>query len=281
MSNLQSGWRPEEVRNPFSTRNPASPQVSTTITSVTATSLERSQIQATNVTIPQQSTFSQRLPAQMHHPSLAQANLHKQRTPAIPQSHQSHSINPRLGLSSAVNSQQYINSVQSLSSSIGGPQLQAQTISSSNARTMLAQAQQQTHVANTPQYASGYTNRSQMGNLGHLSDSWSASQAPVYKQANQNNYNPPPSSSSYGGASVQQPHLRSGPLPNGFESWSPGSRSPTRANEYMSRRNLPEPSINNGNNYRVDRSREWNSSGYREFQDPNKLPTRRWHDRRH
>lgn len=116
-----------------------------------------------------------------------------------------------------------------------------------------------------------------------VSDSWRASQGqhPNYhSQANQNNYN-----TLVGGS--RQPLLQPGPswerneyvVEEEYESWSP-ENSPTRTSDYTSGRNFPdsEPRTNPGWNYRPDRPRQRNFSGYR---DHNRYGDRKWRDRRH
>ncbi|KAJ4727626.1 putative Homeobox protein LUMINIDEPENDENS [Melia azedarach] len=311
-----SGWR-QEVRNPFSRRSPMAPEVASAVSSVEKhppTNLVRSGISAMNVAMPQQPTIvSQQVPASMSS-SLHQTNTiiaERQEPSVLPSLHQSRPISSPIIQTQASEIQlpRKILPIVSTSSNInatGGPSIRIENnLSNATAAPMHNNAperqyslptsmpmptpvrsQPQQHFMTDPAHvASSYASRQPMGNLGPASDSGRAIQRfasnPRY-QVNQNNYNAP----SFGGP-VQQPQLLSGSRRerngyasnDGFESWSP-ENSPTRSTEYMSRRNFPEPRSNAGwSSAPVERSRQWNSSGYREVRDHNKHGNM-WRDRR-
>lgn len=126
----------------------------------------------------------------------------------------------------------------------------------------------------------------QVGNPGPVSDPWRARHnlgSNPYSQFDQNNY-----SSSFGG-----PGQAAGPMQPGpgspwerneyldedeFEQWSPESRY-NRSQENISGWNYSDSRTNLGRDYRPDRGRPRNSSGY---QDQGRRGNRRWrgHDQR-
>ncbi|KAK9281434.1 hypothetical protein L1049_004336 [Liquidambar formosana] len=133
----------------------------------------------------------------------------------------------------------------------------------------------------TPQLTPPYPTRPTV-NPGPTPDPWRARQGlasnPCF-QANQNNYN-----ASIGGA--VQPLMLSGPPwerneyvgGEEFETWSPEG-SPSRSPEYnISGWNISETRMNFDRNYRPDRSRPRNSSGYRDHNN-NRHGNRRWRGR--
>ncbi|GAV83362.1 hypothetical protein CFOL_v3_26810 [Cephalotus follicularis] len=242
---VRSGWKPDEVRNPFSQRSPVGNVVAYTSPGVTTKIPTVEKLPFNSTTKLQQhsseSSLSQQVPTAISPFSFLHTST------IVPQKHvpitTGHASERRFPCS---------------------PSLPVQT-----------KAQQPPFMSNP-----SHNYRPPVGNLGPVYDSWEIRQGLVLNprsHANQNNYN-----ASYTRPVPSQ--MMSNPpwegdgnvVDGGFESWSP-ENSPTRSAIYTPESNSVEPRMNFGWNYRPDRSRQRNSAGYR---DNNWPGNGRWQDRR-
>ncbi len=292
---LQSGWRPEVAKNPFSQSSSMANRVAYTSPGVATSSLVLPQVTAANLIPPQQvaaamHTYSRekQLPSivpSVHH-SLP-TNSPARQTPASEIGLTKRNI-PTMGLHnfstaaghSALRMENTSN-IKPVTLNTPGRELASFTSQSTRSQTY-SQSLHPSNILSEPRPpAHLYPSRPPMGDLDPVPDSWRASQGlpPNYhSQANQNNYN-----ALVGGS--RQPGLQPGPslerneyvVGEEFESWSPDN-SPSRTTDYMMGRNFPESRMNPGWDYRPDRSRQRNFSGHRGH---NRYGDRKWRDRRH
>ncbi|KAF5455199.1 hypothetical protein F2P56_024801 [Juglans regia] len=283
-----SGWGAEVAKNPFSQQTSMANRAAYTSQGLATTGLVFSQATTSNLVQPQQqparmATYSlpqttttipeNQLPSIVHHNRLTNSPILQ--TPA------SEVVVTTKNLSAMGAS------LHNLSTAAVTPNAPASFPSLPLMQTparpqTVSQSLNPSPLLSEPRIPAAQYSRTPIGKLDPVSDSvWRASQGlpPNYhSQANQNNYN-----AMVGGS--RQPPLQPGPswerneyvVGEEFESWSP-ENSPTRTTDYMSGRNFPEPRTNPGWNYRPDRSRQRNFSGYR---DHNRYGDRKWRDRRH
>lgn len=292
--NLQTGWRPESARNPFSqvnrtTENPPA---------VAANKLVLPQMSAPHIDPPRQpatalsATPQYSLPqvpekyTSLHHNLLSssatvQRNSPLVSAPLLHNLHSSLSVESLSNIKPAHISTNSYNAEERRHSAIPPtplvpipvrPQTQPQSL-------------QHPHHHHQQLYSEPYlpapAYAKEIGKPSYVPDSWRGRQGLPSNYnptlVNQNNsYNASP----FGGP-VQPPRSQwegSNEYAEGeeFESWSPDN-SPTRNREHAMGRNFPEPRMNPGRGYRPDQFRMRNSSGYR---DHNRHGNRRWRDRR-
>lgn len=296
-----SGWRSEGDKNPFSQQASSGNRVAYTDPGVPNvaplaenTSLVQRQNQATNIRTPQQQASMPLL--SQHHPfSLSQTSIivpENRQPPMVLQSQQSYPTNSSIlhtpsseivftmknlpvntpslpnpsaaiGPSMWVETMNNVKPAPSISLTSNPPERWPVPFSRSTS-AVSAPTQLQSHVNEPPTVHSSWPHT---GDVGPMRDSWRVRQSLVSNspsRVNQNNYEPP-----YGGP--VQPQLRSGPRERneylgdeGFESWSP-ENSRFESQEYMSGRNHSGGRTNSGWDYLPDnRSRQRNSSGYRD-----------------
>ncbi|KAL3572429.1 hypothetical protein D5086_026333 [Populus alba] len=297
-----SGWRSEGDKNPFSQQASSGngvaytdPGVPTVAPLAENTSLVQRQNQATNIRTPQQQASMPLL--SQHHPfSLSQTSIivpENRQPPMVLQSQQSYPTNSSIlhtpsseivftmknlpvntpslpnpsaaiGPSMWVETMNNVKPAPSISLTSNPPERWPVPFPRSTS-AVSAPTQLQSHINEPPTVHSLWPHT---GDVGPMRDSWRVRQSLVSNspsRVNQNNYEPP-----YGGP--VQPQLRSGPPrerneylgDEGFESWSP-ENSRFESQEYMSGRNHSGGRTNSGWDYLPDnRSRQRNSSGYRD-----------------
>ncbi|KAG2697376.1 hypothetical protein I3760_07G102300 [Carya illinoinensis] len=282
-----SGWGPEVAKNPFSQQTSMANRAAYTSPGLATTGLVFSQATTSNLVQPQQQ------PAIMTTYSLPQTatTIPENQLPSIVH----HNLPTNSPILQTPSSEVVVTtknvsamgvSLHNLSTAAVTPNAPASFPSLPLMRTparpqTVSQSLHPSPLLSEARIPAAQYSRPPIGKLDPVSDSWRASQGlpPNYhSQANQNNYN-----AMIGGS--RQPPLQPGPswerneyvVGEEFESWSP-ENSPTRTTDYMSGRNFPEPRTNPGWNYRPDRSRQRNFSGYR---DHNRYGDRKWRDRRH
>lgn len=269
---MQTGWRQEAVRNPFSQQT-VLPNRATYISSevATANSVPPPHISAAHISSLRQSAsippYSHQTPASdvvMKNSPLTVTPFHNLHSASLPSMRveSTSSVKPSL-ISNAEERQRF--------------PIPSNTLLPTTARPQIHPQQQQLLSGPSDPYTPVYSK--QIGKPNPASESWRTTQGlpSFYRPLNQNNYN----------ASLvgpEQPQLMSGPKWEGneyveeddFESWSPDN-SPVRNPEYMMGRSFPDARTNPGREYRPERMRQRNSSGYR---DQNRYGNRRWRDRR-
>ncbi|XP_060667410.1 homeobox protein LUMINIDEPENDENS isoform X2 [Ziziphus jujuba] len=267
-----TGWRQEAVRNPFSQQT-VLPNRATYISSevATANSVPPPHISAAHISSLRQSAsippYSHQTPASdvvMKNSPLTVTPFHNLHSASLPSMRveSTSSVKPSL-ISNAEERQRF--------------PIPSNTLLPTTARPQIHPQQQQLLSGPSDPYTPVYSK--QIGKPNPASESWRTTQGlpSFYRPLNQNNYN----------ASLvgpEQPQLMSGPKWEGneyveeddFESWSPDN-SPVRNPEYMMGRSFPDARTNPGREYRPERMRQRNSSGYR---DQNRYGNRRWRDRR-
>jgi hypothetical protein len=272
---LQSGWRPEVAKGPFSQQTSMANRVAYAAPS----SLMQSQVTAANLIPPQQPASASSMAQQVAAATMPTYSLPPMTT-VIPEK-QLHSVHQRLPSNSSTRQTPHSAALRIQSTSNGKP---APVYVTLNAPSR-SPASFPSHPLSQSLHPSTILSEPRLPAPHPVSDSWRASQGqhPNYhSQANQNNYNALVRGS-------RQPLLQPGPpwerneyvVEEEFESWSP-ENSPTRTSDYMLGRNLPysEPRTNPGWNSRPDRPRQRNISGYRD-QSHNRYGDRKWRDRRH
>lgn len=292
---MQSEWRPEAARNPFSQKMVLHNRVVYTSPAVTTANLVPPQISAAHMTpsVSQQAAMSPYSLPQVpdkYFPSVGLSSQSSQtiQTPAsdmvLTMKNSALTGTPLHNLHSAsVSSMRLESIINSKPALVSYNAEERQQFSiPSTVRPQIHQQQQRLYEPyhpTTPVYSK------QIAKPNPASDSWRARQQGLPSNYYQNNYN-----ASLGG-SVQPPQLMmSGPQWEGneymeggeeFESWSPDN-SPTRNREYNMGRNFQEHTSNNpgpGQDYGPDRLMQRNSSGYSRDHH-GRLENRRWRDRR-
>lgn len=257
--NLQTGWRQEAARNPFSQQTVLPNRATYTSPALATANSVPSHISSAHVPSSRQSAS---IPPYSHQ-TPASDMVVKNSPLAVTASHNLHS---------AALSSMRVESTSNVKPSIISNAEERQHFSIPSRPQIHPQQQQLLSGPSIP-YTPVYSK--QIGKTSPASESWRATQGlpSNYHPLNQNNYN-----ASYGGPVHSQ--LVSGPQREGneyveeedFESWSPDN-SPVRNPEYMMGRNIPDARTNPGRDYRPDRVRQRNSSGYR---SRNRHGNRRW-----
>lgn len=282
---MQSGWRPEAARNPFSrvalpNRAVDSPPAVAATKSVLPLQMSAPHIQSAIPTysVPQVTSMAPEnytpVGSSLHQipltgSSTVQTNLPLASRPLYDLHSQSVSslrhetatnIKPPAPMSNNLFTAEERQQVSFLTTPLPVP-------SRAQMHHHSLQQQQQQHFAEPSLSAPSYSK--QYGKPSSAPDSWRARQS-----LPSSNYNPLVNqNNSYHHASFGGNECVEG---DEFESWSPDN-SPPRNPEYGSGRSFPESRMNPGRGYRPDQSRVRSSPGFR---DHNRYGNRRWRDRR-